>query len=150
MSTNQISYGINVGHGFVKATKNVAGVESSIVFPAMLAPASKGLYGSDREIPTVQFAGRHWWTGEDALYAGGQQTSLSQERLVDPEFIPVLVRGALQRLGVFDIAAASGLCVTGLPATWSKHEHLRKALGARLREATQLFTKVMVVAAPWG
>ncbi len=142
-------HGPNIGHGYVKyIIIDAQGVElAPIVFPAQIARASAAVAGALASAPTVVIGDDAWWTGDDAAL-GAPRTMLAQDRLADPVFIPALVAGALERFGRLN-GAASGACVTGLPATWSEDLPMAQALGARLR-AGGVYDRVRVIAEPLG
>jgi hypothetical protein len=98
---------------------------------------------------TVRAGGAQWWVGEDALLAPSPLTILAQERLSDPAFLPALLRGALSRFGNLN-GTASGVCVTGLPATWAGDSEKARALGAHLREAHSGYSSIRVIPEPLG
>lgn len=143
-------HGPNIGHGYVKyVIIDQAGQElAPIVFPAMIARSASVISGSLVRAETVQIAGGHYWTGEDALLAPSPLTMLAQDRLADPAFIPALVRGALDRFGYLN-GTAGGACVTGLPATWAADVEKAKLLGQRLREAST-YQQIRVIPEPLG
>jgi hypothetical protein len=144
-------HGPNIGHGHVKYI--VIGKDGKelppVVFPAMIARAAGRITGALSNAQTVDLGGAQWWTGEDALLAPAQLTMLAQERLSDPTFVPALVGGALQRLGHLN-GASSGVCVTGLPATWAADVEKARALGAKLRAAHPGYTTIRVIPEPLG
>ncbi len=144
-------HGPNIGHGHVKyVVIDRQGNElPPVVFPAMIARAAGRITGALANAQTVDRGGAQWWVGDDALLAPSQLTMLAQERLTDPTFIPALVGSALQRLGHLN-GAASGVCVTGLPATWSADVEKARALGERLRAANPGYTKIRVIPEPLG
>jgi hypothetical protein len=140
------SYGLNLGHGWVKSA--VATLDDTrapvVVFPAQIAPAPRAVEGAAQDRPRYHAAGQDWFVGTDARR--GVRTLLSQQRLSDPVFLPVLTQAALDAHG----ATSLGYCVTGLPATWSLDAAKCKQLADRLREATDLFSKIRVIAEPVG
>lgn len=145
-------HGPNIGHGYVKyliIDKN--GVElPPIVFPAQVARARRAVVGALTEAPTVVVDGMHLWTGADAEQAPSARTILSQERLSDALFIPALVAGALGRAGDLN-GSSTGVCVSGLPATWAADPERCRLLGARLRAgAPEIYRKVTIIAEPLG
>ncbi len=149
-------YGINPGHGYAKLVLLTDGhAPATITLPAVISPAQRQLAGAIRWVETVSFGDRQWWIGQDALIARDSRTALNQERVRDPVFIPVLVKGALERMELdgrrvrMDTVAQEALCVTGLPATWSVDRDLAQALVERLRAAVRL-RKVRVIAEPLG
>ncbi|MDQ5854108.1 MAG: ParM/StbA family protein [Chloroflexota bacterium] len=149
-------YGINPGHGYAKLVLLTDGhAPATITLPAVISPAQRQLAGAIRRVETVSFGDRQWWIGQDALIARDSRTALNQERVRDPVFIPVLVKGALERMELdgrrvrMDTVAQEALCVTGLPATWSVDRDLAQALVERLRAAARL-RKVRVIAEPLG
>lgn len=143
-------HGPNIGHGWVKyVVITPAGNElPPVIFPALVARATRGVAGALTRLSTVDADGITWWTGDDALH-GVPKTMLAQDRLSDPAFIPALVRGALQRFGDEFNGAPQGYCVSGLPATWAQDQTLARALGQRLREGTT-YTGVRAIAEPLG
>jgi hypothetical protein len=144
-------HGPNIGHGYVKyVVIDSQGNElPPVVFPAMVGRAARSVTGAIGRAATVSAAGSTWWTGEDALLAPSPLTILAQERLNDPAFIPVLIRGALQRLGPLN-GATNGMCVTGLPATWAGDGTKARALGAHLRDAAGGYSGIRVIPEPLG
>ena len=120
-----------------------------VVFPAMISRAGRGVAGAIARVETVSAGGSQWWVGEDALLAPAPLTLLAQERLSDPAFLPALVRSALQRLGNLN-GASSGVCVTGLPATWAADPEKARALGAHLRDASSGYSGIRVIPEPLG
>ncbi|ABX03323.1 MAG TPA: hypothetical protein DEF47_11290 [Herpetosiphon sp.] len=148
-----IVHGANIGHGYVKYTINTGDHEETIIFPALVAPASS-TDGNLHDVPTVDVHGTLWWTGDDALLHPAPLSLRSQQRLYDRHIIPALVKGALQRLK----QPCGGACVTGLPAAWSGERELAVALGSRLRDAvatqyyhgTTLKTGIRVISEPLG
>lgn len=144
-------HGPNIGHGHVKyVVIDGSGQElPPVVFPAMIARASKIVSGALTAARYVHINGSHYWTGEDALLAPSPLTMLAQERLSDVAFIPALLAGALDRLGHLN-GASSGACVTGLPATWAQDPTKARALGERLRQATDAYTQIRVIPEPLG
>jgi hypothetical protein len=144
-------HGPNIGHGHVKyVIIDKAGKElPPVVFPAMIARAAGRVQGAIHAAATVDLGGAQWWTGDDALLAPAQLTMLAQERLEDPTFVPALLKGALDRLGHLN-GAATGVCVTGLPATWAADAAKARALGERLRAAHPGYTKIRVIPEPLG
>lgn len=144
-------HGPNIGHGYVKyVVIDKQGRElPPVTFPAMIARAQGRIAGALHNVPTVDLGGAQWWIGDDALLAPAQLTMLAQERLSDPTFVPSLVAGALQRLGHLN-GAASGVCVTGLPATWAADVEKARSLGERLRAAHPGYTKIRVIPEPLG
>ena len=145
-------HGPNIGHGYVKyVIIDDAGQElPAVIFSAQVARATRALAGALTEAATVELSGRHFWTGDDAQLASAAQTILSQERLADLAFIPALVAGALHRAGPLN-GSASGVCVSGLPATWAEDAEKCRMLGQRLRTgAPDAYTKITVIAEPLG
>jgi hypothetical protein len=63
-------------------------------------------------------------------------------------FIPVLVHHVGQHLP--RNGDRTGICVTGLPATWAQDAEKAQALGARLRSATSCYTTIKVIPEPLG
>lgn len=145
----QSGHGPNIGHGFVKYVISSDDGEREIVSPALLAPAGNVVRGALLTTPTVTIEGRRYWTGDDALLSSSPLTILGAERLVDPVFIPALVAGAIERFGYLN-GSASGICVSGLPATWARDTERAKALGARLRAGYTGYTSVRVIPEPLG
>lgn len=150
MNKNCVGHGVNIGHGFVKyLVIDAAGQElPAAVFPAMIGRARRQVSGSIASASTVRADGAEWWTGEDALLSSSVLTSVSQERLDDPAYIPALTRSALARLSLN--GSSAGYCVTGLPATWAAERTKAQALGARLREATADYLGIRVIPEPLG
>jgi hypothetical protein len=142
-------HGLNVGHGFTKyVVLNEDGSEPcSLVFPSAIAHAAPELAGAIDNAVVTEHRGQHFWTGED-VEIGSPLTDLSVGRLEDSRFIPVLVRSALRRASLN--GAAPGVCVTGLPANQAEDTTKAQALGARLREGSNTFTEIRVIAEPLG
>lgn len=128
--TELLAHGVNVGYAYTKYVLNLpTGDEQSVVFPSLLAPAQGQLQGALRRIEVYDLKGQQWWVGEDALL--GQYTSdLRQDRLNDRHFIPVMVRAAVNKLRIPDMR---GVCVSGLPASWSEDKEKGLALAEHLR-----------------
>jgi hypothetical protein len=150
------AFGINPGHGYVKLCLLVDGhAPATITLPALISPAQRQLAGAIRRVESVGFGNTQWWVGQDALISRDSRTALTQDRVRDPVFISVLVKGALERLELdgrriaIDTLAQEAFCVTGLPATWSTDRELAQALVERLRAAARL-RKVRVIAEPLG
>jgi hypothetical protein len=142
------AHGDNYGHGFVKKVViDPDGRElPPIVFPAQIAQAERRSAGAIAAAEVVQVGGRHWWVGEDAGRLGQPRVLLSQDRLTDPVFIPVLALAARDRLGL-NGAGAGGYCVTGLPGSWAEDESLCQQLYERLRGALPgYYAKIVVIA----
>lgn len=144
-------HGPNIGHGYVKYVLiDKEGNElPPVVFPAMISRAGRSVAGAIARVDTVSAGGAQWWTGEDALLAPSPLTILAQERLSDTAFVPALLRSALQRLGNLN-GASSGVCVTGLPATWAADTEKARALGAHLRDAYSGYSGIRVIPEPLG
>lgn len=142
-------HGPNIGHGFVKYCLIDADGERSLVMPAQIAPAQRSVAGSLTTAHTIEIGGRSYWTGDDAQIAGSPLTILAADRLSDPVFIPALVASAVSRFGYLN-GAASGVCVTGLPATWASDPDRARALGARLRAGHPAYTQIRVIPEPLG
>lgn len=144
-------HGPNIGHGYVKyVVIDKQGNElEPVVFPALIGRAGRSVAGAIGRAETVRAGGTQWWVGEDALLAPSPLTILAQERLSDPAFVPALVRGALARFGNLN-GTASGVCVTGLPATWASDPEKARALGAHLREAHSGYSGIRVIPEPLG
>jgi hypothetical protein len=145
-------HGPNIGHGFVKyVIVDSSGKElPPVIFPSQVARASHAVAGALADVQTVELQGMHFWTGDDAQLATAAQTILSQDRLTDPAFIPALVASAVQRFGYLN-GSASGVCVSGLPATWAEDADKCKALGRQLRVgAPDQYTRITVIAEPLG
>lgn len=142
-------HGPNIGHGYVKYVVIDDHGEQSVIFPAQIAPAGARVMGALTQATTVELGGRRYWTGDDAALAPSPLTMLAQDRLVDQAFIPALLRGALNRFGSLN-GSSTGYCVTGLPATWAQDRDKARALGERLRSATDAYTKVRVIPEPLG
>jgi len=144
-------HGPNIGHGYVKyIIIDEHGVElPPIVFPAQIARAGRAVAGSLATTATVELGDERYWVGDDAQLAPSPTTILAQQRLRDPLFIPVLLRGALGRFGSLN-GASTGVCVTGLPASWAEDASLARLLGDRLRMATSAYRAIKVIAEPLG
>jgi hypothetical protein len=144
------AHGPNIGHGFVKyIVIDDHGTEySPVVFPAMIAPASDTVAGAICDAPVVQVGDAHYWVGDDALLADAPITNLTQQRLTDPVFIPTLLQHGLPQLQ--HNGSLTGICVTGLPATWARDVEKARDLGARLRSATSCYTTIKVIPEPLG
>ncbi len=149
-------HGPNIGHGYVKyVIIDKQGNElAPIVFPAMIGRAARSVAGAISRVESIDHCGSQWWTGEEALLAPSPITILARERLVDPVFLPVLARGALQRFGNGKDAAccvpAGGSCVTGLPATRAADTDKAKLLGEHLRTAHAGYGGIRVIPEPLG
>jgi len=144
-------HGPNIGHGYVKyIIIDEQGQElEPIIFPSQVAKATHAITGAIRETPTAILDGAHYWTGQDAEQ-GAMRTILSQERLTDLSFIPALVAGALARYGSLN-GSSTGVCVSGLPATWAESADKCRMLGQRLRAgAPDVYTRITVIAEPLG
>lgn len=150
---NKAGHGPNIGHGYVKYIILTSDGQEKppIVFPAQVARAARSLAGALTQAATVELNNMHFWTGDDAQLAPVAQTILSQERLTDPIFIPALVAGAFGRYGHLN-GSASGVCVSGLPATWAQDTEKCRQLGRRLREGAppESYTKITIIAEPLG
>lgn len=144
-------HGPNIGYGYVKyVVIDKEGNElEPVVFPAMISRAGRSVAGAIARVHTVSAGGAQWWTGEDALLAPSPLTILAQERLSDPAFVPALLRSALKRLGNLN-GASSGVCVTGLPATWAADAEKARALGAHFRDAYSGYSGIPVIPEPLG
>jgi hypothetical protein len=144
-------HGPNIGHGFVKyiLIDEHGNEREPVVFPAMIAGASKAVAGAIAAATTVEFGGKHWWVGDDALLSKTPITMLAQERLNHPVFIPTLMRAALQTMGNLN-GAVNGVCVTGLPATWATNADKGRQLGERMRAATPIYGTIRVIPEPLG
>ncbi len=91
--------GINPGHGYVKLVLLTDGhPPTTITFPALISPAQRQLAGAIRRVESVSFGNTQWWIGQDALIARDARGALTQDRVKDPVFISVLVKGALERM----------------------------------------------------
>ncbi len=148
---NTAGHGPNIGHGYVKYVvidKNGNELEP-VIFPALIGRAGRSVAGAIGRVATVQADGVPWWVGEDALLAPSPLTILAQDRLSDPAFVPALIRGALQRFGALN-GTSSGICVTGLPATWASDPEKARALGVHLREAHSGYRGIRVIPEPLG
>lgn len=145
----QVSYGLNIGHGYVKsAIASAAGAESAtpvVIFPAQIAPAPAQVEGAAQDRRRYSADGQAWFAGDDVPQRDAQ-TLLSPQRLSDPVFVPVLTQAALATIGAHE----AGYCVTGLPATWALDPQKCRRLADRLREGSDLFTKIRVIAEPLG
>ncbi len=144
-------HGPNIGHGYVKyVIIDQHGTEMTpVVFPAMIASAGRSVVGAIAKATTIEVGGKHWWIGDDALLSPSPRTMLAQDRMQDAVFIPALLRGALDRLGSLN-GAATGMCVTGLPATWATDVDKARLLGERLRAATPSYRGIRVIPEPLG
>ncbi len=145
-------HGVNPGHGFTKyLIIDGSGRElPAVTFPSLIARAGQAVAGSLAKVSTIPAAQADWWVGEDALRSDSPLSSLAQSRLEDPAYIPALIRSALLRFGHLN-GAATGICVTGLPAAWSLDRVKATQLAQRLREAaTTHYTKIRVIAEPLG
>lgn len=145
-------HGPNIGHGYVKyIIIDENGVElEPIIFPSQVAHASSRVAGALNDAQTVAIGGMYFWTGDDTGLAPNAQTILSQERLNDPAFIPALIAGALGRFGHLN-GSSSGVCVSGLPATWADDRDKCRLLGRQLRVgAPDAYTRITVIAEPLG
>lgn len=148
-------FGLNIGHGYVKAV-TLDDAQTATAFPAMLAEAQPAVAGSLASIPRVQHNGHYYWEGEHALHSRSPITAVTSDRLNDPVFLPVMVHGAINRLReqaereerMLDLHGA--LCVTGLPATWASDRPRAQALGSRIREACPTLRSIRVIAEPLG
>lgn len=145
----QAGHGPNIGHGFVKYVIASDDGEREIVSPALLAPASRAVSGALLKVQTVEIEGKHYWTGDEALLYTSPLTILGAERLTDPAFIPALVAGAINRFGYLN-GSASGVCVSGLPATWASNREQAAALGARLRAGHHGYSSIRIIPEPLG
>ncbi len=133
------------GHGFAKIALLTEGhAPITVTVPAVVSPAQRQLAGAIRRVETVSFGTSTWWIGDDALLTKDARNVMNQDRLKDPTFIPVLVKGTLEALarrsnGVqIDQLVPEAYCVSGLPATWSLDRTLACALAERLRAAAKL------------
>lgn len=147
-------HGPNVGHGWTKyIVIDSKGRElPPVVIPSVVARAEANVAGALARTQRVKVAdGSSFWVGEDAQLSPSQITMLGQDRLTDPHFIPALLRGALGRFPHLN-GAAAGVCVSGLPATWSLDVELAGQLGQRIRDAVgpNVFPKIKVIAEPLG
>jgi hypothetical protein len=144
-------HGPNIGHGFVKyiLIDEHGNEHEPVVFPAMIAGAGKAVAGALAAATTVEFSGKHWWVGDDALLSTSPITMLAQDRLVNTVFIPTLMRRALLNIGTLN-GSASGVCVTGLPATWATDVEKARQLGERFRAATPIYRSIRVIPEPLG
>lgn len=146
-------HGPNIGHGYVKyiiIDKDGRELEP-IVFAAQMAQASGPVRGALTQTRQVDLNGVWYWTGDDADQAVSARTILSQDRLVDLAFIPALVAGAVARFGHLN-GSSTGVCVSGLPATWAEDPDKCRMLGQRLRAGTppEMYRKVTIIAEPLG
>lgn len=161
--TTIAGHGPNIGHGFVKyVIIDGQGQElENVVFPATIARASSAAAGSLTKTATIKIGQHRYWAGWDAQLSPNQLTMLGQDRLSDPVFIPALVSAALAHYGHLN-GAARGVCVSGLPASWTeqtrelagkqtKNAH-ETELGAALRAGAgpEAWHKVVVIAEPLG
>lgn len=144
-------HGPNLGHGWVKHI--VIGDDGQerppVVFPAIIGRAGARVAGAIQQTPAVLVGTQSYWTGEDALLSPSPQTLVAQERLGDPTFIPALLKGALARLGGLN-GAATGFCVSGLPANWASSRERCSQLGQRIREAGVSYQAIRVIPEPLG
>ena len=145
-------HGPNIGHGYVKyIIISETGQElEPIIFPSQVAHASGRVAGALLDAQTVAIGGMYFWTGDDTGLAPNAQTILSQERLSDPAFIPALIASAVQRFGHLN-GSSSGMCVSGLPATWADDREKCRQLGRLLRiGAPDMYERITVIAEPLG
>jgi hypothetical protein len=146
-----IAWGLNLGHGYVKAVGiDERGEElPPVLFPSQIALGERRSAGAIASAPLFEQGGKHWWAGDDANL-GSPRVLLGQERLSDPVFLPVLTKAAYQLAGLPG-AGAGIYCVTGLPGSWSDNTKLGDQLQARIKEALPgVFQKILVVAEPEG
>jgi hypothetical protein len=147
-TTITTSYGLNIGHGFVKSVvSSLASADDGhiVVFPSQIAPAPAAVEGACSDRARYEAGGAQWFAGYEAP-SRSAQTLLSSQRLSSPVFVPVLTQAALDAHG----ATQLGYCVTGLPATWSLDPQKCRQLAERLRQGTDLFAKIRVIAEPLG
>ncbi len=151
LGSPRAGHGPNIGHGWVKYVAiGEDGQElPPVVFPAMIGRAGAQVAGALSQIRWVQLGGERFWVGEDALLSASPQTLVAQLRLVDPTFIPVLLRAALARLGSTN-GGPAGQCVTGLPASWASSRERASQLGQRFRDAGVGFGGIRVIPEPLG
>ncbi len=143
------SFGPNLGHGYTKLVVLRDGAMlSPVVFPSIIARATGRPAGALVKERRVTIAGQSYWTGDDARQlSANATTNLTQDRLDDPVFLPALLAGALDRAGLS--GNARGVCVSCLPASWSKDASKARALGARLREgAPNVFDAIQIIGEP--
>lgn len=141
------AWGINLGHGWVKAIGIDEGGRElpAVLFPSQVAIAEGRSVGALATAPTYETGGRHWWAGEDAAL-GTERVLLGQERLTDPVFLPVLAQAAHRQAG---LGAAGVYAVTGLPGSWADDTELAQQLHSRLKEGLPgLLHKILVIAEP--
>jgi hypothetical protein len=147
------SHGVNAGHGHTKyIIIDDEGRElPPVAFPSLVAHAEGHVVGAIDRIQPIGLEGHGWWwVGEDALLSSQPLSLLSQDRLSDPVMLPALVRKALA-LHTPAGGATSGLCISGLPASWALETEKCRQLGDRLRAATPFYSGgIRVVAEPLG
>jgi hypothetical protein len=145
-----LAHGANIGHGYVKYL--IIGDDGTeyppIIYPALIARASGSVIGALRDTPTFRVGEHTYWVGETALLSSSPITNLTQQRLSDPIFIPILLQHAVQQMP--HNGSSEVICVTGLPATWAQDTEKVQALGARLRSATSCYATIKVVPEPLG
>lgn len=143
-----IAWGINLGHGYVKAIGiDEDGRElSPVLFPSQVALAEGRSAGAIVSAATYEAGGRHWWCGEDASL-GTPRVLRGHERLSDPVFLPVLAQAAYRRAG---LGNGEGVyAVSGLPGSWADDAELVQRLHARLKEGVPgVLQKVLIIAEP--
>jgi plasmid segregation protein ParM len=139
-----VAYGVNIGHGHVKAVQIQTGRETAVCFPAQLAPAPPLFEGGAIDRPRTLVGAEAFYVGRHAGRRG--RAMPTQQRLGDPTFLPALATAALAELE----AQTPGYCVTGLPATWMQPQKMQ-VLAQHLRGAAgDLFSKIRVIPEPLG
>ncbi len=99
MTQRRPGLGLNPGVGFVKvALLTDLHAPITLTLPAVISPAQRQLVGAIRRVDTVTLGSSKWWIGDDALLTKDSRNAMTQERVNDPTFIPVLVKGALEKL----------------------------------------------------
>ncbi len=156
LTTHKPAIGWNVGHGHTKVVLlRDAAPQQELVFPSLVARAQQQSQADLVRIPTVKVNGIPYWVGEDAQRVG-IPPELTQSRIHDEAYIPVLVKAAMMRLAAFDIPISDLLrdakCVSGLPGTWSRNKELCRTLADRLRAGANpvALGSVRIIAEPVG
>ncbi len=99
MTQHRTGLGLNTGHGFAKIALLTDGhAPLTLTVSAVVSPAQRQLAGAIRRVETVSFGTSKWWIGDDALLTKDARSAMNQDRLKDPTFIPVLVKGTLEAL----------------------------------------------------
>lgn len=150
------SIGFNIGHGWTKIVVLAADTApATLVFPSLVTPAVRQTMHDLVQLPTVKLGGTHHWVGEDAQRTG-VPPEFTQTRIQDEWYIPILVKGAMQRLSERGLPMAELLatakCVSGLPAAWSRNPALCRTLAERIRQGLSPVSvgSVRVMAEPVG